>query len=537
MHSGAFTYTLLGAVRSTTEAVERTAALVIDAFGNRPSYDRTGDESRGRYTQVYQPHSTRLTGVGGRFFGGERDARDTLTQGYDLAGNLTGVTHNSWVNKQQPGDVGPRWENTSFSTTRNRYASDGRLSFADRSTSEDVDRTDPNLHLYGYKHLVSNASLGRGVYEEYRYDALGRRVWVRAHREPYCDADDRSRNTDCLSAVQRTVWDGDQVLYEIRQEAQNATPATTLELDSSSLYPGRSGHFGITGYTHGPTIDRPLSMRRDLGSSAGGLKQLTLHRDWRGMVSTSTYAVGPDSGTRAECAFTGETPVCLPINWPATNHTVSRARSLIDTGPPSWYGTLSQEHRDATGTLYKRNRTYDPVTGRFTQEDPIGLAGGINLYGFGDGDPVNFSDPFGLCPLPGWHAKIACLVGAAVTATPAGQRVADRGSQLMRNLAESGVRRQTGEAAHHIVAKAAERAAPARDALQRVGVGINDAVNGVILPATKDFVGQASNHLTLHTKRYYDAVNEALANVQSRQQAVEALRKIAEMLRTSTFPR
>ncbi len=33
-----------------------------------------------------------------------------------------------------------------------------------------------------------------------------------------------------------------------------------------------------------------------------------------------------------------------------------------------------------------------------TQEDPIGLAGGVNLYGFAAGDPVNFSDPFGLCP-------------------------------------------------------------------------------------------------------------------------------------------
>jgi uncharacterized protein RhaS with RHS repeats len=44
-----------------------------------------------------------------------------------------------------------------------------------------------------------------------------------------------------------------------------------------------------------------------------------------------------------------------------------------------------------------RNRYYDPATGQFTQGDPIGLAGGMNLYGFAGGDPVNFSDPFGLC--------------------------------------------------------------------------------------------------------------------------------------------
>jgi hypothetical protein len=34
--------------------------------------------------------------------------------------------------------------------------------------------------------------------------------------------------------------------------------------------------------------------------------------------------------------------------------------------------------------------------GLLTQEDPIGIAGGLNLYGFADGDPINFSDPFGL---------------------------------------------------------------------------------------------------------------------------------------------
>jgi uncharacterized protein RhaS with RHS repeats len=54
--------------------------------------------------------------------------------------------------------------------------------------------------------------------------------------------------------------------------------------------------------------------------------------------------------------------------------------------------------QDASGYLYRRNRYYDPKTGRFTQEDPIGLAGGMNAYGYAEGDPVSYSDPFGLCP-------------------------------------------------------------------------------------------------------------------------------------------
>ena len=38
-----------------------------------------------------------------------------------------------------------------------------------------------------------------------------------------------------------------------------------------------------------------------------------------------------------------------------------------------------------------RNRYYDPPTSRFTQEDPLGLAGGMNAYGFANGDPVNLA--------------------------------------------------------------------------------------------------------------------------------------------------
>jgi uncharacterized protein RhaS with RHS repeats len=45
---------------------------------------------------------------------------------------------------------------------------------------------------------------------------------------------------------------------------------------------------------------------------------------------------------------------------------------------------------------YFRNRMYDSRTGRWMQEDPLGMAGGINLYQFNGNDPVQFSDPFGL---------------------------------------------------------------------------------------------------------------------------------------------
>lgn len=42
------------------------------------------------------------------------------------------------------------------------------------------------------------------------------------------------------------------------------------------------------------------------------------------------------------------------------------------------------------------NRFYDPDTGRYISADPIGLAGGMNLYGYVGENPVNRVDLMGL---------------------------------------------------------------------------------------------------------------------------------------------
>jgi RHS repeat-associated protein len=50
---------------------------------------------------------------------------------------------------------------------------------------------------------------------------------------------------------------------------------------------------------------------------------------------------------------------------------------------------------DASGLLYMRQRYYDPQLGRFLNQDPIGFAGGLNLYGYVGNNPTNYMDPGG----------------------------------------------------------------------------------------------------------------------------------------------
>lgn len=49
--------------------------------------------------------------------------------------------------------------------------------------------------------------------------------------------------------------------------------------------------------------------------------------------------------------------------------------------------------RQRVAGQYRRSRYYDPSTTRFTQEDPIRLAGGLSAYGHAAGDQVIFRSP------------------------------------------------------------------------------------------------------------------------------------------------
>ena len=65
-----------------------------------------------------------------------------------------------------------------------------------------------------------------------------------------------------------------------------------------------------------------------------------------------------------------------------------------------------------TGFYFNRARYYDSSTGRFWSEDPIAFYGGTNFYSYVSNNPLNFTDPSGLCakkPCDEWLKDILNL--------------------------------------------------------------------------------------------------------------------------------
>jgi RHS repeat-associated protein len=55
-----------------------------------------------------------------------------------------------------------------------------------------------------------------------------------------------------------------------------------------------------------------------------------------------------------------------------------------------------REWNPEIGLYYYRSRYYDPESGRFISEDPIGFQGGVSFYAYVRGNPAALIDPLGL---------------------------------------------------------------------------------------------------------------------------------------------
>jgi RHS repeat-associated protein len=103
------------------------------------------------------------------------------------------------------------------------------------------------------------------------------------------------------------------------------------------------------------------------------------------------YAIHADHrGAPLAVTDTGRRPVWQAAVDPWGRAAVTRAGLVLNLRG-------SNQYYDAeTGLHYNTHRYYDPASGRYLSADPLGQAGGLNLYAFAGNDPLSSVDPLGL---------------------------------------------------------------------------------------------------------------------------------------------
>ncbi|WP_066962872.1 RHS repeat-associated core domain-containing protein [Microbulbifer sp. Q7] len=168
----------------------------------------------------------------------------------------------------------------------------------------------------------------------YQYDPLGRRVRKQG-----------------VGAITEFLWNGDVLLQETTRDS-----ATSQDLKSRTYY-------------FEPETFKPIALSED-----GEVYQY--HLDHLGTPETLTNSEGE---------------VVWSVSYKTYGNLAIAHREEI-AQPIRFQGQYFDEE---SGLHYNRFRFFDPECGRFTQQDPVGLLGGINNYQYVP-NPLTWIDPYGL---------------------------------------------------------------------------------------------------------------------------------------------
>jgi RHS repeat-associated protein len=268
--------------------------------------------------------------------------------------------------------------------------------------------TEHGNYAYGYDDVNQLTSVESPVgAEAYTYDGLGNR----------------------LTSSEHTNWN-----YDDNNRLQSNGTAS-FDYDTHGNMVQRSAAGTITNFEY--TVDNRLQRVKDEkdGAIASYSYDPFGRRLWKDVDGSRTYFHYNDEGLAGEYDASGieertygyqagspwsTNPLFVQEGgeyyWYQNDHLGTPQKLVAQNGTVVWSATYDSfgkavvevatvvnnlrfpgQYFDAeTGLHYNWHRFYDPDTGRYISADPIGLAGGMNLYAYVGGNPVNTVDPLGL---------------------------------------------------------------------------------------------------------------------------------------------
>jgi RHS repeat-associated protein len=449
------TYPTGRSLEYTYQKGQRTRIVDQSGFTVNYSYDAAGrldvlrDGSNGVIVDYdYDPLGRLASETRGNF---------TVTlYAYDNAGQLLEITHRAA-------------DATIQSQVIYTYDNLGRRSSA---------KTDGSLTTYGYDGVgrLTSVELPTGRVISYSYDAEGNRITSKDNGatanytvndlNEYVAFGSTNQTFDAAGNLVASSNPGGSTSYRYDAEGRlvsQITPSGTWAYEYDAL--GNriaSTHDGVrTEYL----VD-PSGLGNVVGEydGAGNLQAHYVHG--LGLTSrvdaesAAAYYQFDAAGNTTQLTGTGGT-VLSTYNYLPFGERLGATETVAN--PFEYVGRFGVM-RDGSGIDYMRSRWYAPAQGRFTQSDPIGLAGGVNSYAYADNDPVTTVDPSGLHPLAAWALEIAAAEHAMVVRAFVGEVVYPTATAAVDALGVEGA-----AAAGYAVITPAPLAAPAAPAVLSFG--------------------------------------------------------------------
>lgn len=238
---------------------------------------------------------------------------------------------------------------------------------------------------------MTRATTWHGV-TTFAYDPLGRRIAKHSGAMEGAGFRETSRTM--------YGWDGDTLAFESSVHRGHAAGERTVHY----VYE-RDSFVPLVQATRRQALRlAPATDVKALMASNDGKYDIALDPLWNGEYEQEAEPFSKKEIAFYQCDHLG-TPQELTdyegkVAWSAQYKAWGQAKEAISEAareagirnPMRFQG----QYEDAeTGLFYNRYRYYDPDSARYLTQDPIGLAGGFNLYRY-VGNPVNLIDPLGL---------------------------------------------------------------------------------------------------------------------------------------------
>jgi RHS repeat-associated protein len=358
------TYEPFGPVKNLTFGNGVTTTFAHDA-DYRISRITTSSTPNWDYVYSYDPAGN-ITGIT------DQVSTFSKTYGYDLLDRIISDINNTGAWSYQYDPVGNRTKRINSSTQTLTYATNSNRMTKVGSTNQVLDSAGNLLtnataiYTYNNANRLSSYSTGSTLKAQYSYNALGQRT-ARTVKPQHLHYDLNGRYLDeTLFNSNGTFASRTEYIYLDDMPIARAT----IKYGTNNVISSRKTTFIHTDHLNTPRLMTDATKK-------------TIWR-WDGDAFGQT---GPNQNPDGDA--TTET---LNLRFPG---------QMLDT---------------ESGLYYNINRDYQPVWGRYLQSDPIGLNGGLNTFGYVEGNPISNIDPLGLWAIPlipaGVEAASALVTGA-----------------------------------------------------------------------------------------------------------------------------